>query len=149
MAAALSAACSAAAPLAIVEGEGGSVSFWDRYSARPPKRTTLDEIVENLVVTLNARRGFSSARPDFGTESFFSRQGSRDMLLVLRDEILEQVKKEEPRLCEPEIELLGTDNKSELHLELRARVDGKNRKLRIRFNTMLYEISVEALRGSE
>lgn len=125
------------------------MSFWDRYSVRPPQRTMLDEIVENLQATLNARRGFSSAQPDFGIESFFSRHGSRDMLLVLRDEILEQVKREEPRLREPELELLGTDNKAELHLELRALVDGKKRKLRIRFHTSLYEVSVEAIRGGE
>jgi predicted component of type VI protein secretion system len=148
LAAALSAACPPGS-LAIVNTEGGPVSFWDRYAARPPQRTTLDEIVENLQVTLNARRGFSSARPDFGIESFFSRHGTRDMLLVLRDEILDEVKKEEPRLREPELELLGTDNKSELHLELRALVEGKKRRLRIRFNTMLYEVSVEALRGGE
>jgi predicted component of type VI protein secretion system len=129
--------------------QGGSVSFWDRYSAHPPRRTTMDEIVENLQATLAARRGFSSARQDFGIESFFSRNGTRDMLLTLRDEILAQVQKEEPRLRDPEIEILGTDGKSVLHMELRALVEGKKRRLRIRFDTMLYEVSVEALRGAE
>ncbi|MFO0575967.1 MAG: hypothetical protein U1A78_18360 [Polyangia bacterium] len=122
------------------------MSFWDRYASHPPRRTVVDEIVDNLQAALNARRGFSSAQPDFGLSSIFAKQGSRDMILALRDEILDLVQREEPRLVEPELDVLGRDGKQQLLLELRGGVDGKPQRLRIGFDTMLFEVHVEALK---
>lgn len=122
------------------------MSFWDRYASHPPRRTVVDEIVDNLQAALNARRGFSSAQPEFGLASFFAKQGSRDMNLALRDEILDLVQREEPRLVEPELDVLGRDGKLQLLFELRGLVDGKPQRLRIGFDTMLFEVRVEALK---
>lgn len=126
--------------------EEGAVSFWDRYAANPPRRTLVDEIVENLRTVFSARSGFSSARPDFGLASFFAKQGSRDMLLALRDEMLALVEKEEPRLKDPELTIEGRDNKLMLHLMLSGLVAGKPQRLRILFDTMLYAVQVEAVK---
>lgn len=122
------------------------MSFWDRYASHPPRRTVVDEIVDNLQAALNARRGFSSAQPEFGLASFFAKQGSRDMILALRDEILDLVQREEPRLLDPELDVLGRDGKLQLLFELRGLVGGKPQRLRIGFDTMLFEVHVEALK---
>lgn len=122
------------------------MSFWDRYASHPPHRTAVDEVVDNLQAALNARRGFSSAQPEFGLASFFAKQGSRDMVLALRDEILELVQREEPRLIDPELDVLGRDSRLQLLFELRGLVGGRPQRLRIAFNTQLFDVQVEAVK---
>lgn len=119
------------------------MTFFDRFGPSGKRTDELDHVVQNISAILNTKEGFGSVIGQLGIGSYLARQGSRDSLETLTQEIKDCITRYEPRLQDFEMELLGKTAELYLCWNLTGRVSGKRCKLRLLFHTTFGNVLVE------
>lgn len=122
------------------------MSFLKRFITPHTPHTRHDElehVISNLTAVLNTKQGFGSMVRSLGIGDYLERPGSRDATATLRGEIEAEIRKFEPRLHDMELLLLGRTPDLHMAFDLTGRVGGKKIKLRVLFNTMFGNVTIE------
>ncbi|NVB39235.1 GPW/gp25 family protein [Pseudenhygromyxa sp. WMMC2535] len=89
-----------------------------------PARPEPEALARNLEHLLNTRKGCGSVFGELGLGDYEAAPNAAEAVGALRGELLRQVRRYEPRLAEPELELLGGFGYSKVRFELRGRLRG-------------------------
>jgi type VI secretion system protein len=121
-------------------------SFLDKFTSawqRADTRGELAQVRQNLESVLNTKAGYGYFVQGFGVGNYTAQFGTRELMSTLSDELLGAVRRFEPRLQEPELELRGRDSGLWLHFVLTGLLDGTPRTLRLLFHTVSGQVRVE------
>lgn len=122
-------------------------SFLDKFVAPASRLSDADsELVrvrQNLEAVLNTKEGYGYFVEGFGLGRYTERFGTRELMATLTDEMLQVVRRQEPRLVEPELELRGRDSGLWLHFVLTGTLHGAACTLRLLFHTVSGQVRVE------
>lgn len=119
------------------------MAFLDRFSSSPKHKDELDHVVSNLTAILNTKEGYGSVVGQLGIGSYLAKQGSRDALSTLKEEIAEEIRRHEPRLKDVTLEVAGKTPDLYLCFDLLGQLAGKRCKLRVLFHTTFGNVIVE------
>ncbi|MEM9492360.1 MAG: GPW/gp25 family protein [Myxococcota bacterium] len=87
----------------------------------------VDSIVRNLNSVLNSYKDFGSCLPSFGLGAYEERWSGEEILNVLAGEIVDNVRKFEPRVERPEVNFLAVDEDRRASFALSGEVEGVSR----------------------
>ena len=121
-------------------------SFLDKFTSAWQRAGTegeLAQVRQNLESVLNTKEGFGYFVEGFGVGRYSAKFGTRELMNTLTDELLQAVRRFEPRLQEPELELRGRDSGLWLHFMLTARLNDAPCSLRLLFHTVSGQVRVE------
>lgn len=117
----------------------------DRYREVPPRDSELASVIENLRHVLNSKAGFHPIRDDFGLSDVGAIRDRTSALHRLAQEILDNIRRYEPRLTVESLITQGRGPDFWLRLELRGHLSGRPQRLLIRFNQIYASCDVRAL----
>lgn len=95
------------------------MSFLSRLARIGPEHE-LDAIARNLEAVFNTRKGVGSVVEGYGLGDYEAHWNTPDVVRTLTGEIADGVRRYEPRIADPEVELLARD----AHLWIRFVVSG-------------------------
>lgn len=119
------------------------MAFLDRFAHEKTRTDELDHVVENLTAILNTKEGYGSVVGRFGIGSYLAKQGSRDSVRTLMNEITEEIALYEPRLTDFELDLIGKNSDLNLVFSIVGKVGARRCKLRMLFNTVFGNFTIE------
>lgn len=99
------------------------MSFLSRLSRSGPESES-DRIVRNLNRVFNARKGYGSVDEGFGLGDYEDMWNTASLLETIGDEIAGAVRRYEPALEDPRVELQGRDHRLWIRFVLTGRVAG-------------------------
>ncbi len=125
-------------------------AFLDRFIPRPAGANaarapvdTLGLVIRNLQAILNTKEGYGYFLPGFGLGSYTAKSGTSDLVETLTAEIEATIRRYEPRIEEPELEMLGRDAGLHLIYSLKGIIEGERHTLLIHFDTVGAVVRVE------
>jgi type VI secretion system protein len=121
-------------------------SFLDKFTSawqRPDTQGELSQVRQNLEAVLNTKEGYGYFVQGFGVGRYTEKYGSRELMKMLNEELLQSVQRFEPRLQEPELELRGRESGLWLHFMLKGLFNGAPCSLRLLFHTVSGQVRVE------
>lgn len=101
----------------------------------------IDVVAKNLTAVLNAKQGYTGAVEVFGMGSYERYAADKTLVEAMMAEILDQVRRHEPRLREPRITLVGRDRGLWVRFALKGRIDEQT----VTYTLLLHSV----LRGVE
>ena len=122
-------------------------SFLDKFTSawqRSDAQGELAQVRQNLEAVLNTKEGYGYFIQGFGVGRYTEKFGTRELMKMLHEELLQSVRQFEPRLQELELELRGRDSGLWLHFVLTAMLNGAPCSLRLLFHTVSGQVRVEA-----
>lgn len=140
----------------------GPVSFLSRLGGRGAGEPTPDErfrrevaaVIRNLEAIFNTRKGVGCVVRSFGLGDYEGlttrdgtnqpRLGTKEILRVLVPEIEAQVRRFEPRIVGPSVEVLGRDAWMRALFGVRGAVSGRQLRFRLALHTVYRDVEVEA-----
>ena len=117
------------------------MSFLSRL-AEAPEEPAIEAIARNLEAVLNAKQGYAGAVEVFGIGSYDGHFGDKGLVETLKAEMIEKVRRFEPRLREPKITLVGKDPALWVRVSLSGRVGGETRLFAVLFHSVLRNVRV-------
>lgn len=117
------------------------MSFYGKLSGNPDE-PALESIARNLEAVLNAKRGHAGAVEVFGIGGYDGTYATKPFIGALTQEMLEQVKRYEPRLTEPQLTLMGRDRAMWVRFRLSGRCHGEPCSFAILFHSILRSVRV-------
>jgi predicted component of type VI protein secretion system len=117
------------------------VSFFGKLAGNPDEGP-LESIARNLEAVLNAKRGHAGAVEVFGIGSYDGIHAAKPFVAALTQEMLEQVRRYEPRLTEPQLTLMGRDRALWVRFQLSGRCRGQPCSFAILFHSVLRGVRV-------
>jgi predicted component of type VI protein secretion system len=139
------------------------VSFFSRLRGERPAREPAGDlrfsreilaIERNLESILNTKKGAGSVVSTFGLGDYEGSEradgepdpylGTRAILAVLVPEILDQVRRYEPRIAHPRIEKPGRDGRLRVIFTVNGAVSARPARFRITFDTVYRNVLVAA-----
>ncbi|WP_437491832.1 GPW/gp25 family protein [Sorangium sp. So ce1014] len=117
------------------------MSFFGKLSGNPDERA-LESIARNLEAVLNAKRGHAGAVEVFGIGGYDGIHATKPFIGALSQEMLEQVKRHEPRLTEPQLTLIGRDRALWVRFRLSGRCQGEACSFAILFHSVFRSVRV-------
>ena len=121
-------------------------SFLDKFTSawqRSEGQGTLAQVRQNLEAVLNTKEGYGYFIQGFGLGRYTEKYGTRELMKMLHEELLQSVRQFEPRLQELELELRGQDSGLWLHFMLTGVFEGAPCSLRLLFHTVSGQVRVE------
>lgn len=121
-------------------------SFLDKFTGgwqRPGANVELEQVRQNLEAVLNTKEGYGYFVDGFGLGRYTEKFGTQELMATLNDELLQAVRRHEPRLGDVELELHGRDSGLWLHFVLTGTLAGVPRTLRLLFHTVSGQVRVE------
>jgi len=121
-------------------------SFLDKFTSpwqRAETRGELSQVRQNLEAVLSTKEGYGYFVQGFGLGRYTEKFGTRELMQMLTQEMLNSVRQFEPRLQEPELELRGRDTALWLHWVLTGQLNGARCTLRLLFHTVSGQVRVE------
>ncbi len=140
----------------------GPTSFLSRLGGRGAADPTPEQrfrrevaaVIRNLESIFNTRKGVGCVVADYGLGDYEGvttrdgktqpRLGTKDLLKVLVPEIEAQVRRYEPRLVGPSVEVLGRDVWMNAVFAVSGAVSGRSVRFRLALHTVYREVVVEA-----
>lgn len=139
------------------------VSFLSRIRGERPAaepapeeraRRELAAVARNLEAIFNTKKGVGAVLAGFGLgdyegypgaeDGFNPRMGTKAILAALLPELVDQVRRFEPRLADPAVEVLGRDRELRALFAIRARLGGRPARFRLALHTVYRHVEVEA-----
>jgi type VI secretion system protein len=117
------------------------VSFFGKLAGNPDEHT-LESIARNLEAVLNAKRGHSGAVEVFGIGGYDGIHATKPFVSALTRDMLEQIRRHEPRLTEPQITLMGRDPALWVRFQLSGRCKGEPCSFAILFHSVFRGVRV-------
>ena len=117
------------------------MSFFERLSGNWDD-PTIEGVARNLQAVLNAKQGHAAAVESFGLGSYDRYFATSPLVAELIREMLEQIRRFEPRLREPSIVLAGVDQELWARFSLKGVCDGRPCAFTIHFHTMFRHVRV-------
>lgn len=117
------------------------MSFVSRLAGAPEERA-IDAVARNLEAVLNAKQGYAGTVEVFGVGSYDGHRGDRELLDTLMAEMIEQVRRHEPRLREPKLSLRGRAEGLWVCFSLRGRMDEEPRSFAVLFHSIFRNVRV-------
>ena len=121
-------------------------SFLDKFTSpwqRADMHGELSQVRQNLEAVLNTKEGYGYFVQGFGVGRYTEKFGTRELMQMLTQELLNSVRHFEPRLQEPQLELRGRDSGLWLHWVLTGSLNGAPCTLRLLFHTVSGQVRVE------
>ena len=100
------------------------------------------EVVRNLGFVFNTRKACGSVVADFGLGDFDAEGTTARAVEALRGELLDSVRRHEPRLCEPAVRLRGRWRYNMVRFELVGIVEGRPCVFDVDIDTTSHAVSV-------
>lgn len=117
------------------------MSFLSRI-AGAPEEPMIDAVARNLEVVLNAKQGYAGAVEVLGMGKYDRFVADKDLLDALMAEIVEQVRRHEPRLREPRVSVRGRDGGLWVHFTLKGRLNGETATFAVLFHSVMRNVKV-------
>jgi predicted component of type VI protein secretion system len=102
----------------------------------------IDAIARNLEAVLNAKQGYSGMVEVFGLGRYDAHHADKALLGALSDEMIEQVRRYEPRLREPKLTLVGKDRGLWVRFSLSGRYGEETRRFAVLFHSVFRNVRV-------
>lgn len=140
----------------------GPVSFLSRLGGRSAGEPAPEErfrrevaaVIRNLESIFNSRKGVGCVVPGYGLGDYEGatladgttqpRLGTKDILRVLVPEIEAQVRRFEPRIAGPRVEVLGRDGRMGALFAVHGAVSGRQIRFRLALDTIYRDVEVQA-----
>lgn len=116
-------------------------AFLGRLAQRAPESAPA-EVARNLGFVLNTRKACGSVIAELGLGDFEAEGTTHRALDVLRGELLAAVTRNEPRLAEPAVRLLGRWRHNMVRFELAGQIDDQLCTLDVDIDTTTREVTV-------
>lgn len=113
--------------------------------AQLPRERALAEIARNLGVIFNTRKGVGSVVRTFGLGDYESEPNTHRAVETLRVEMLDAVRRYEPRIESPAVRLVGRYHVDMVRFELTGRVDGARCVLEVDMDTSTRHVEVSVV----
>lgn len=117
------------------------MSFLGKLSGSPEEPRAAS-IARNLEAVLNAKRGHAAAVEVFGLGRYESPVASYPLARELTAEMLEQIRRFEPRLKEPALVLTGRDQALWVRFDLTGTCDGRPCGFAVLFHSVFRHVRV-------
>src|SRR5262245_11405084 len=117
------------------------MSFMSRLAGASDE-PLVDSVARNLESVLNAKQGYAGEVEVLGLGRYDVHLGDRGLLAALSAEMIEQVRRHEPRLREPRLTLLGRDKALWVRFSLSGRLEGQTRSFSVFFHSIFREVRV-------
>jgi type VI secretion system protein len=109
-------------------------------SGAPDERA---QVLRNLEAVLNTQEGYGYFRRDFGLGEYTGKRGTSALVKTLTAEIQQEIERNEPRLRDVEVELVGRDAMLWLHFELTAMLGDTPLALSLLFDTVSSRVRLQ------
>jgi predicted component of type VI protein secretion system len=120
------------------------VSLWHKLLGAPDD--LLESVALNLGAVLGSRRGHAGAVPVFGLGEHDVYEVVKPHIDALSEDMLDQVRRFEPRLTAPSIRYTGRDGWHWAQFELTGSVEGTKQSFLISFHVVLRDVRVTVRR---
>lgn len=117
------------------------MSFMSRLAGAPDEKL-IDAVRRNLQAVLDAKQGYTGAVEVLGMGSYDTYAADKTLLEALVGEMLDQVRRHEPRLREPRLTLLGRDAALWVRFSLRGRLAEETVTFSVRFHSVFRNVLV-------
>jgi len=116
------------------------MAFYDKLSGKPTPAVV--SIARNLQALLNAKEGYAAAVEVFGIGRYDGHYGHRELLDTLIAEMLVKVRAFEPRLKDPQLVLVGKDQRLWVRFLLSGTYDKTRYDFEIFFHSVFRHVRV-------
>jgi predicted component of type VI protein secretion system len=116
-------------------------AFLGRLAQLAPGPAAAD-VVRNLGFVLNTRKACGSVVTDFGLGDFEAEGTTTRAVEALRGELLATVRRNEPRLRDPAVRLLGGWRTNRVRFEIAGRIEDQPCTLDVDIDTTTREVTV-------
>lgn len=117
------------------------MSFVSRLAGAAEEQA-IEAIARNLEAVLNAKQGYAGTVEVFGLGRYDAYLADKSLLDVLSAEMIEQVRRYEPRLREPKLKLVGKDRGLWVRFSLSGRYDEQTRSFAVLFHSVFRNVRV-------
>jgi len=127
----------------------GRQGFLGRLAQLPHERVVA-KVVRNLGFVFNTRKGVGSVVPTFGLGDYLDynkHPNTQRAVETLRVELLDAVRRYEPRIEDPAVRLLGGYHHDMVRFEIMGRVDGKHCVLAVDIDSTTQKVEVRVANG--
>jgi predicted component of type VI protein secretion system len=125
----------------------GRQGFLGRLAQLPRERVAA-EVARSLGFLFNTRKGVGSVVPSFGLGEYLDHgkhPNTQRAVETLRVEMLDAVRRYEPRIEDPAVRLLGGYHHEMVRFEIAGRIDGKRCVLEVDVNSTTQEVAVSVV----
>lgn len=122
------------------------MSLFNKFSyasKKGPIPKELDSIIKNLQNVLNTRRGYGSVLNEFGIRDLNEYSSKEILSGAVMEEVKENIRRFEPRVELVDIKIEEDDNPFKLSFKIECRLKSDPKALRMIFDTVFNNISVE------
>lgn len=118
--------------------------------AQLPRERVAAEVKRSLGFLFNTRKGVGSVVPAFGLGDYLDYKkhpNTQRAVATLRVELLDAVRRYEPRIEDPAVRLLGRYHHDMVRFEITGRIDGKRCAFEVDVNSTTQEVKVRVAEG--